>query len=855
MGRPVPRFLAVAMAALCWLAVPGAGATSAEEHGGSITLGLALEPPNLDPTATSAEATQDVVYGNVFEGLTRIGEDGRVAPALAERWTVSEDGVHYRFFLRTGVRFHDGTPFSAADVRFTLDRARAPRSTNPLHDLLAPITAIRVVDERTVDIDLERPVADLLTILGWGNLVILSPTSAAHAATDPVGTGAFRFRAWRKGDAVVLERNSDYWGAPARLARATFRIIPDASSALAALLAGDVDGYSNFPAPENVAALARDGRFAVEVGSTEGETLLAINNRRAPFNDIRVRRAVAHAVDRRAIITGAMYGYGQPIGSHFPPHDAAYVDLTGRYPFDPAAARALLRDAGYPNGFQVTLRLPPPYYARRSGEIIASQLGAVGIRVRLENVEWAQWLEQVFKNRDYDLTVVSHTEPMDYDIYARPGYYFGYHSDSYDARLEQLSRTRDEPARRRLLGDLQRQLADDCVNVWLFELPKLGVWRQGLHGLWREAPVQGINLTRAWIDAPDAAGPAATRPGTGRAWLGAALAALVALALLALRRHVSARHLIGRGASLTATLIAASIVIFVLVSVLPGDPAAYMMGLNASAGAIAQLRSEYGLDAPAWQQYLHWIGGLLHGDLGLSYTYRVPVADLVAERLAVSLPLALLALALAIALAVPTALAAAARPGSLRDRLLMGAAQVGLSIPNFWLGLLLVLVFAVRLHWLPAGGFPGWNAGLLAALGALALPAVSLAVPQACILARVLRAELGAALAEDYVRTARAKGAGSLRVLCRHALPNALIPALTIVGLQFSFLLAGSIIVETVYALPGLGRLLFQATAQRDLIVVRSVVLLLVATVVAINLLVELLYAVVDPRLRDRGPS
>ena len=202
------------------------------------------------------------------------------------------------------------------------------------------------------------------------------------------------------------------------------------------------------------------------------------------------RFAEVCAIDRRAIITGAMYGHGQPIGSHFPPHDPAYVDLTGRYPFDPAAARALLREAGYPKGFAVTLRLPPPYYARRSGEIIASELGAIGIRVRIENVEWAQWLEQVFKNRDFDLTVVSHTEPMDYDIYARPGYYFGYHSATYDARLAELSRTRDEAARMRLLGDLQRQLADDCVNVFLFELPKLGVWRRDLHGLWRESPVQ-----------------------------------------------------------------------------------------------------------------------------------------------------------------------------------------------------------------------------------------------------------------------------------------------------------------------------------------------------------------------------
>jgi peptide/nickel transport system substrate-binding protein len=847
--RPAAGRLA-ALALACLLLAPPPAAVAAGA-GGTITLGLPLEPPNLDPTATSAEATQDVVYANVYEGLTRIAEDGRVRPALATRWEVDADGLRYRFFLRPGVRFHDGAPFSAADVRDSLDRARAADSTNPLRDLLANVRAVRIVDELTVDVELARPVADLLTYLGWGNLVILSRASAARAASAPVGTGPFRFIAWRKGDALVLERFAGYWGTPARLERVTFRIVPDASSARAALLAGDVDGYPNFPAPENVAALARDARFVVEVGSTEGETLLAINNARPPFTDLRVRRALAHAVDRRAIIAGAMSGYGQPIGSHFPPHDAAYVDLTGRYPFDPAAARALLREAGYPNGFAVTLRLPPPYYARHSGEIIAAELAAVGIRVRIENVEWAQWLEQVFKNRDFDLTVVSHTEPMDYDIYARPGYYFGYHSASYDARLELLSRTRDEPARRRLLGDLQRQLADDCVNVFLFELPKLGVWRRDLHGLWREAPVQGVDVTAAWLEAP-ATGPGAAAPSrAGPAFLLSAALALAALAAFALRRHVGARHLAGRGLALAATLAAASVAIFVLVSVLPGDPAAYMMGLNASPAAMLRLRSEYGLDVPAWRQYLHWMGGLAHGDLGVSYTYRVPVADLVGERLAVSLPLALVSLALAIALALPLALVAATRPGGLRDRLLMGAAQVGLALPNFWLGLLLILLFSVRLRLLPAGGFPGWDAGVGPALAALALPAVSLALPQACILARVLRSELGAALAEDYVRTARAKGLSPWRTLWQHALPNALIPALTIVGLQFSFLLAGAIIVETVYALPGLGRLLFQATAQRDLIVVRSVVLLLVATVVVVNVVVELLYAIVDPRLRS----
>jgi ABC-type dipeptide/oligopeptide/nickel transport system permease component/ABC-type transport system substrate-binding protein len=848
----VAQIVVVLLTVLVGFLPAPASATADAASGAAITLGITLEPPHLDPTATSAEATQDVTR-NVYEGLTRIASDGTVQPSLARDWQTSDDGLTWQFRLQPGVRFHDGSPLDASVVAFALERARAPASVNPLRDLLKPVRAIVAEDPLTVRIDLDRPVGELPIWLGWGNLAIVHPASAATNTSRPVGTGPFRFREWRKGDSLTIERNPDYWGAPARLGRVTFRLVPDASTAYAALRAGDVDGFANYPAPENVAALQRDPRFAVVIGSTEGEALLAINNARPPFDDRRVRRALSHAIDKRAIVAGAMYGYGTPIGSHFPPHHPAYVDLADRYPYDPARARALLREAGV-DGLEVTLKLPPPPYARRAGEIVAAQLAEVGIRARIENVEWAQWLEQVFKNREYDLTIVAHTEPLDYDIYARPGYYFGWRSAAYDALLDRLSRTTEAAARNALLGDVQRRLADEAVNVWLFQLPKLGVWRKDLYGLWRDAPVQGIDVSTAYLGG---AAEVEARDGTSApaaAWPLRLLTAVPLLALLlgawALRRHADPRWVAGRLASLALTLLVASLAIFVLVQVLPGDPAAYMMGLNASPDAVAALRAQYGLDVPAWRQYLEWIAGLVRGDLGLSYTYRVPVADLVVERLQVSLPLALYALALATVIAFPLGLWAASRRDTRTDSALMGAAQVGLAIPNFWLGLVLMLVFAVGLGWFAAGGFPGWDAGVLPALQALTLPAIALAVPQACIVARVLREELGQALDEDYVRTARAKGLSEREALRRHALPNAMIPVLTLLGLQFSFLLAGAIIVETVFSLPGLGRLVFQATAQRDLIVVRSVVLLLVVAVVVVNFLVELTYAAVDPRLR-----
>ncbi len=312
------------------------------------------------------------------------------------------------------------------------------------------------------------------------------------------------------------------------------------------------------------------------------------------------------------------------------------------------------------------------------------------------------------------------------------------------------------------------------------------------------------------------------------------------------------RYLLGRLISLCLSLLVASLVIFAVIEIVPGDPAAYMLGLNASEETVAALRDRLGLNEAPPLRYLHWIAGMVQGDFGQSYTYKVPVADLVGQRLAVSLPLALYALLLAVAVAFPAGLLAAARRGRAADAAVMGATQVGIALPNFWFAMLLVLAFA--LHWqvFPAGGFPGWGEPL-AGLRALTLPAVALALPQAAILARVLRSALIETLGQDYIRTARAKGLTGGQTILRHALRNAMIPVLTILGMQFSFLMAGAIIIENVFYLPGLGRLIFQAITQRDLIVVESVVMILVLAVIVVTFLVDLAYAAVDPRLRTRA--
>lgn len=312
------------------------------------------------------------------------------------------------------------------------------------------------------------------------------------------------------------------------------------------------------------------------------------------------------------------------------------------------------------------------------------------------------------------------------------------------------------------------------------------------------------------------------------------------------------RFILHRALSLATSLVVASMVVFAVIEVIPGDPAAYMLGLNASPDTVAALRETLGLNQSLAMRYLSWVAGMLTGDFGTSYTYRVPVADLVMDRLAVSLPLAVGALVLSTALALPAGLIAAAQRGRATDAAVIGATQLGIAVPNFWFAMLLVLLLAVRWRIFPAGGFPGWS-DPMAAVRALVLPAVALALPQAAILARVLRSALIETMGQDYIRTARAKGLSRARALLRHALRNAMIPVLTILGMQFSFLLAGAIIIENVFYIPGLGRLIFQAITQRDLIVVESVVMILVFAVIMVTFLTDLAYASVDPRLRRRA--
>jgi len=479
-------FLGVAGAALL------AGMAAAKTD---ITVALQLEPPHLDPTSAAAGAIDSVLYSNVFEGLTRFMGDGSVVPGLAASWEISDDGLSYTFTLRDGVTFHDGTTMDAEDVKFTFDRILAEDSANAQKALYSAISAVEVIDPTTVRMTLSEPNGNMLFNLAWGDAVIVAPESIENIKQQPIGTGPFKFDSWTQGDSIEISQYADYWGEQPALTEATFKFISDPTAAFAAMMAEDVDVFSGFPAPENLPQFEADPRFQVLVGSTEGETILAMNNKEAPFDDLRVRRAVSYAIDRQSIIDGAMFGYGTPIGTHFAPHNPAYVDLTSMSAYDPQRARALLAEAGLPDGFETTLYLPPPSYARRGGEIIAAQLAEVGIKAEIINVEWAQWLETVFRGKNFGLSIVSHTEPMDIGIYANPDYYFQYDNPAFQELMSTLNATTDPDTRTNLLAKAQEIIAGDAVNGFLFQLAQLTVAKVGVQGLWANAPTQATDLT------------------------------------------------------------------------------------------------------------------------------------------------------------------------------------------------------------------------------------------------------------------------------------------------------------------------------------------------------------------------
>ena len=461
----------------------------------TLVLAMTLEPPGLDPTAGAAAAIAEVVQYNVLETLTKIRSDSTIAPLLAQSWTVTPDNKTWAFKLRPGVKFHNGEPFNAATVKFAFERAAAADSTNKDKAVFANIVNLGATDDLTVVITLKNTNPDFLFQLGQATAVIVEPKSVASNATQPVGTGPYRLESWAKGSALVLARWDGFRDARSvALRRVTVRFISDAAAQVAALLAGDVDLFPRVSAARSLVQFRADKRFQVLVGGSRAKTIVAINNKKKPLDDVRVRRAIAMAIDRKQVVEGVADGFGTPIGSFYVPGAPGYVDLTAVNAYNPEQARALLKEAGISTPLELSLKLPPTPYARQGGEVIAAMLAKVGIVARQESVEWAQWLSGVYAQKAYDLTIISHVEPLDFGNFARPGYYWNYDSPKFNALWAQINATADTAQRHKLLGEAQRLVADDAVAAYLYQPTWITVAAARLKGVWKDMPIFANDL-------------------------------------------------------------------------------------------------------------------------------------------------------------------------------------------------------------------------------------------------------------------------------------------------------------------------------------------------------------------------
>ncbi|KEA64805.1 Dipeptide-binding ABC transporter, periplasmic substrate-binding component [Marinobacterium lacunae] len=478
------------LALICLLASAFTATASTRDD---IRVGIQLEPPALDPTVTAAAAAGEITYGNVFEGLTMIDGQGQLIPRLASAWSLSSDGLVYTFTLRRDVQFHDGSPFNADVAAYSLRRIIGEGSLNPQKKWFEKISSIETSDRTTLLIHLHQPDSLLPFALALPAAVIVHPDSAATNAAKPIGTGPFRFKSWQKGNRVNLVRNGDYWGKNAILKAASFVFMRSSIGTENMLSEGLIDGLVSVT--RATAQFSQRPDYRVIPRRLENKLILAINNGRAPFDNLQVRRALSHAINRNGLLD--IYGDDvkpELIGSHLVPSHPAYVDLTKRYAYDPQLAHQMLTDAGVADGRLIKLSLPPTDYGRYGGVRIASDLEAVGFRVELEQVDWKQWLKKVFTDKDYDLTLIMHVEPMDMNIYARDDYYFNYDNTEFKAIWKRVLATRTPHDLNLMLGEAQRKLADDAVNVFLFRRPEENLMHRSLSGFWENSPIPSFVL-------------------------------------------------------------------------------------------------------------------------------------------------------------------------------------------------------------------------------------------------------------------------------------------------------------------------------------------------------------------------
>lgn len=472
-----------------------AGVVPAASADTSVSIGIVQEPPGLDPTIRTAAVINYVSMMNIFEGLTKLNEDGTFSPNLATHWEISDDARTYTFHLLEGVKFADGSDFTSADVKWTFERNASADSQNNNKAYFTLMESIETPDPHTVVITLKEPSSMLLHRLAWGGSSIVSETTAADNINNPIGTGAFMLDTWTRGGAIRLKRNPHY-REPDKVAldTVTYTVIQEPSAQVSALLAGDVDLFPQFGSPESVEIFRNHPDFDVFEGASEAEVIVGFNNARPPFDDPRVRRAFLMAIDREQAIQAAHFGYGTPIGSHFSINHPAYVDLTKKNAYDPEAARALLAEAGHGDGLTVTVKVPELVWTHRLAEVVQSDLRQIGVTLNIERYQWAQWLEQVFRNRDYEMSIISHVDPMDIANYATD-YFYNYDSPEFREIWRQVELATDVEEQHEWMRKAQERLAEDVPVAFLYQTTNLTVARKGLDGIWKNLPHYIADMT------------------------------------------------------------------------------------------------------------------------------------------------------------------------------------------------------------------------------------------------------------------------------------------------------------------------------------------------------------------------
>jgi len=469
-------------------------------RGGSLIICKSAEPPGFDPTANTAAAIDKVVWANLFETLVDVDDTGQFLPGLAEKWDVSPDGKIYTFHLRRNVKFHNGEIFNSKVAKWNLERAAGEGTVNPHPEYFRAIAKIETPDENTLKITLKDVDVLFIAHMAEGDACMLPMKGYEKAKSHPIGTGPFKFLKWVPGDRIEMVRFDGYWNPKLPyLDKVTVRFIPDPNAQIAALKSGDVDVIGSLRSPELAKELDKDKRFKVLAGTSPSQCIMSINNKAKPFDNKLVRQAIAYAIDRQTVVDLVQFNYGTPIGSHWSPSTPYYIDLTGKFPYNPKKAKKLLAEAGYPNGFEAVLKASAKHpYSGQAAEVIADMLSKVGIKIKIEKIEWGQWIQRIFKKKEYQLTIIGHAEAWDIGIYAKPTYYFQYDSQEFrDAYAKALKAT-NEAEKAKWFGRCQEIIAEDAVNAFLYSMPSLPVLKVNVMGWWKNSPTIALDCTEVW---------------------------------------------------------------------------------------------------------------------------------------------------------------------------------------------------------------------------------------------------------------------------------------------------------------------------------------------------------------------